>query len=82
MDAALLSLPLETLRTRLAEATEALHKLAIGDRVVSVQSNGRRAEFSDASIDKLKSYIAELQSAIAAKQTGAKSARKPVYLSF
>lgn len=85
MDAALLSLPLETLQTRLAEATEALHKLAIGDRVVSVQldkNNGRRTEFSEVNIDKLKAYVADLQSAIATKQSGGTVSRRPIYVSF
>jgi hypothetical protein len=81
MDAALLSLPVETLQSRLDEAMAALHKLAIGGRAVSVSiQGGRAAAYSQANINDLKGYIADLQGALAAKQTGRSAARGPIYL--
>lgn len=85
MDAALMALDLATLQTRLSEATLALHNLAIGERIVSVQldkNNGRRTEFSEVNIDKLKAYIADLQNAISAKQVGSAFTRPPIHVTF
>lgn len=81
MDAALIALPLETLQSRLDEALAALHKLTTGTRTVSVSmQGGRSAAYSGVNINDLKGYIADLQGAIAAKQTGAKAVRRPIYL--
>lgn len=81
MDAALQSLPIETLQTRLSEAMNALHELQIGNRVVSVvTTTGQRAQYSEAQANDLRAYIATLQDAIRVKQGGA--GRRPIYLSF
>lgn len=83
MDAALLSLPLETLQAYLADAVSALHKLAIGQRVTLTQtdrSQGRKSEYAPVEMDELRGYIADLQGAIAAKQSGSAASRRPIYL--
>lgn len=45
----------------LSEARTALHDLMIGKRVVTVQKDGRRVEFTAASVSELKKYIAQLE---------------------
>jgi len=83
MDAALLSLPLETLQAYLAEAIAAVHTLATGRRVTLTQmdrSQGRKSEYAPVDMAELKAYVADLQGAIAAKQSGAAAVRRPIYL--
>ena len=83
MDTALLSLGLETLQARQTEAMDALHRLNIGDRVVSVATNsGNKAEYSQVNIDALRAYITDLQNAISAKKRGDTATRRPVYITF
>ena len=45
----------------LREARDALHRLMIGQRVVTVQKDGRRVEFTAVSVGELKKYIAQLE---------------------
>lgn len=83
MDAAMIALPLETLQAYLAEAISAVHKLAIGQRVTLTQmdrSQGRKSEYAPVEMAELKAYVADLQGAIAAKQAGATTSRRPIYL--
>ena len=57
---------LATLQARLVEAEAALHALMTGSRVQAVARDGRRVEYTSAaaSVDALKSYIAELEAQI------------------
>lgn len=48
-------------RAELDEARLALHELMTGARVVSIQKDGRRVDYSQASIGELKKYIRELE---------------------
>lgn len=52
--------------TDLQEARAALHDLMTGKRVATVQKDGRRVEFTAASVGDLKRYIAELEVALPA----------------
>lgn len=45
----------------LREARDALHRLMTGQRVVSVQKDGRRVEFTAVSAGELRKYIAQLE---------------------
>lgn len=49
------------LRSRLAEAEEALHLLSIGERAVQVDYEGKKVEYSRASIPNLRAYIRDLK---------------------
>ena len=49
---------------QLEQAKQALHELMIGKKAVKLQQNGRSVEFQPADIQKLKSYIAELETNI------------------
>lgn len=60
---------LVTLRARLTEAEEQLHKLLTGTSVVEVSRDGRRIIYSRADINALRTYVGQLKSDIAA-QTG------------
>lgn len=55
-----------TLQLRLAEAEVAYHKLQTGAAKVSVQQDDMQVTFNLASIDRLRTYIAELKSQLAA----------------
>lgn len=80
MDAALSSLTLETLQSRLESAQTALHDLMTGARAVSVRSaTGAMAQYSEAQSAHLERYINQLQAAISIKQ-GRIGARGPIYL--
>lgn len=82
MDSALALLPIETLRTRLNEALDAQHALAMGRRVVlATTTTGQRVQYSEGNSGELRLYITALQNAILAKGSG-RVARQPVYLSF
>jgi hypothetical protein len=70
---------LATLKTRLAEAEEALHRLQTGDREVKVATIGRAAEYGQTDAPKLERYIATLRSEI--DRLSGRS-RGPIYLSF
>lgn len=81
MDAALQSLPLETLQARLIEALDAVHALNVGKRVVSVTTTtGQKAQYSESNAADLRAYAAALQDAIRMKNGG--GGRRPIYLSF
>ena len=83
MDAALQSLPIETLQQRLAEALSAQHDLSTGRRVVQVTSlTGQRVQYSESTMADLRGYIASLQNAISAKQSPSGGGRRPIYLSY
>ena len=50
-----------TLQARLAEAEEALHRLAIGEKEVQAGYNGKSVTFNQSSMQRLRAYIAELK---------------------
>lgn len=59
-----------SLADMLAEAQLALHRLQIGQSFVRVTDGaGRMTEFTPAAIDKLQSYVEDLQSQISGTQT-------------
>jgi hypothetical protein len=69
------------LRTKLAEAREALHKLMLGDKETQVGfGTNRLTQWAQANPDKLRAYISELEGKLAAA-TGdaAQSRRGPIY---
>lgn len=72
-------IPLETLSAWLSEAQIAYHALSTGTQTVSVASGEDRVSFTAADPGKLKSYISELQTAIASRTAG-DFRRKGVYL--
>ena len=45
----------------LQEATDALHKIAIGKGVASIKKDGRQVEYSAVNIGELRTYIASLE---------------------
>lgn len=51
---------LATLRSRLTEAEDARHQLALGQTVVEIARDGRRMTFSKASESALDGYMATL----------------------
>lgn len=59
---------LSTLQTWLSEAQVALHALSIGKQVQLLYVSDKRLTFTPADVDKLKRYIAQLQTAIAIAQ--------------
>lgn len=70
---------LATLKTRLAEAEEALHRLQMSDREVKVSTIGKAVEYGQTDATKLETYIAKLRSEI--DRLSGRS-RGPIYLSF
>ncbi|MGF7152625.1 gpW family head-tail joining protein [Novosphingobium gossypii] len=66
---------LATLKTRLAEAEEARHALAMGTRVVEVWRDGKRLKFSEANKGDLDGYITDLSGQIADIESAASGAR-------
>lgn len=48
----------------LYEARTALHDLMMGKRVATVQKDGRRVEFTAASVGELRRYIADMETAL------------------
>ncbi len=72
-----------TLQTRLLEAELAYHKLMTGSASVSVQQDDMQVTFNIASVDKLRTYIAELKSqlvAAGALDAAGAGRRKPLYV--
>lgn len=60
---------IEVLRTRLAEAEVAYHKLMIGEKEVSISvGNFGSTTYNQASINKLEAYISNLKSQISKAQ--------------
>lgn len=61
-----MAIDIETLRTRLAEAEEAYHKLLIGEKEVSVNvGNFGSTTYNQTSRSALEAYISSLKSQIA-----------------
>lgn len=61
-----MAIDIETLRTRLAEAEEAYHKLLIGEKEVSVSvGNFGSTTYNQTSRSALEAYISSLKSQIA-----------------
>ena len=59
-----------TLETRLSEAEQALHELALGNKArVFVDQNGERVEFALTSMDRLRAYVMTLKAQLG-KPTG------------
>ena len=66
----------EAAASMLAEAQTALHQLMTGSRIVEIRNpNGSVVTFQQADIDKLRSYISELQQA-------AGTVRRPVFFEY
>lgn len=63
------------LQTRLSEAQDAYHALAVGGQTVSVRMGDKAVAFTPADLDKLARYIRELQAAL-----GLATATRGVYL--
>lgn len=57
-----------TKAARLAEASEALHQLMIGKRVVKVMVDGQNVEFTAANKDHLEAYISRLTAEISGRR--------------
>ena len=74
---------IEVLKTRLAQAEEAYHKLMIGEKevTVSVGSFGSTT-YNQASRTALESYISSLKSQIAAAEGTATGRRRIMKVSF
>ena len=72
-----------TLQTRLLEAELAYHKLMTGAASVQVQQDDMQVTFNIASVDRLRTYIAELKSQLAAAgavDVSTIGRRKPLYV--
>jgi septal ring factor EnvC (AmiA/AmiB activator) len=57
---------LATLQTRLTEAEAAYHQLALGTKEVEVEHGDMRMKYTQATMEKLAAYIADLRAQIAA----------------
>lgn len=68
---------LATLKIWLTEAETANHKLQCGIQAVEFMKEGRKVVYTAANADKLRAYIAQLKTEIAA-HTGNNS-RRPLY---
>jgi hypothetical protein len=55
---------LTVLQARLIEAQDAYHALNTGQQTVSISAGEKRLVFTAAEVDKLRTYIRELQGAI------------------
>lgn len=74
---------IETLRTRLAEAEEAYHRLMIGTREVSVNvGNFGSVTYNQTSRTALEAYISSLKSQIAAAEGTSVGRRKIIKIVF
>lgn len=58
-------------QAELDEARRALHNLLLGKKAIKLQQNGRSVEYQQADVEKLKSYVADLES-----QLGSQGARR------
>ncbi len=73
----------EILKTRLAEAEEAYHKLMIGEKEVSVSvGNFGTTTYNQASRSALESYISSLKAQIAAAEGSPIGRRRILKVSF
>ena len=74
---------IEILKTRLAEAEEAYHKLMIGEKEVSVSvGNFGTTTYNQASRSALESYISSLKAQIAAAEGTPTVRRKIIKVAF
>lgn len=74
---------IETLRTRLAEAEEAYHKLLIGEKEVSVSvGNFGSTTYNQTSQSALEAYIASLKQQINVAEGKPVGRRKIIKVSF
>lgn len=55
--------------TELTEARKALHDLLTGKKAVKLQKNGQSVEYQQIDIDKLKTYISDLESQLGTTTT-------------
>lgn len=73
----------EILKTRLAEAEEAYHKLMIGEKEVSVSvGNFGSTTYNQANITQLEAYISNLKSQIAMGDGKSTGRRRIMKVSF
>lgn len=73
----------EILKTRLAEAEEAYHKLMIGEKEVSVSvGNFGSTTYNQTNITQLEAYISNLKSQIAAAEGKSNGRRRIMKVSF
>lgn len=78
-----MALDKETIKTRLAEAEEAYHKLLIGAKEVSVNvGNFGSVTYNQTSRTALEAYIADLKAQIAAAEGTTVGRRKIIKISF
>ncbi len=78
-----MAIDIETLRTRLAEAEVAYHKLLIGEKEVSVSvGNFGSTTYNQTSRSALEAYISSLKSQIAAAERTTVLKRKIIKVSF
>lgn len=74
---------IETLRTRLAEAEEAYHKLLIGEKEVSVNvGNFGSTTYNQTSRSALEAYISSLKAEIALAEGKQSFRRRIIKISF
>ena len=72
-----------SLSEQLVEAEAAYHALMTGDAVVSVRdASGEMVTYRATNASRLKSYIADLKSQIAAENAGKSVVRYPMRLQF
>ncbi len=78
-----MAIDIETLRTRLAEAEEAYHKLLIGEKEVSVSvGNFGSTTYNQTSRSALEAYIASLKQQISVAEGKPIGRRKIIKVSF
>lgn len=78
-----MALDKETIKTRLAEAEEAYHKLLIGAKEVSVNvGNFGSVTYNQTSRTALEAYISSLKSQIAAAEGTSVGRRRIIRVSF
>lgn len=78
-----MALDKETIKTRLAEAEEAYHKLLIGAKEVSVNvDNFGSVTYNQTSRTALEAYISSLKSQIAAAEGTSVGRRRIIRVSF
>lgn len=69
------------LKGRLLEAETALHQLLIGAKTTSVSYEGKSVSYTQANIDQLRAYIADLKQQIGTIE-GSMPRRGPIHFSF
>ena len=74
-----------TIQMRLSEAELAYHRLQTGTAEVEVQQDGSQVKYNLASVDKLRTYIADLRSQLLAAGALAVAdvpRRRPLYVAL